>query len=91
MHPFHPWVGREFVFVAVRQTWGQDRVFFFDEDGTQCSMPRAWTDAGDVDPFVALAAGRSPFRVEDLLALVELFDGFRRDVGGGRRVRQFMP
>ena len=33
-HPFHPWVGREFVFVAVRQTWGEDRVFFLDEDGT---------------------------------------------------------
>ena len=74
-HPFHPWVGREFVFVAVRQTWGQDRVFFFEEDGTQCSLPRAWTDLGDEDPFVTLAAGRSPFRVEDLLGVCALLDG----------------
>jgi Family of unknown function (DUF5372) len=73
-HPFHPLVGREFVFVAVRQTWGQDRVFFFDAEGTQCSMPRAWTDFGDRDPFVTLAADRSPFRVEDLLAVRELLD-----------------
>ena len=33
-HPFHPWCGREFVFIAVRQTWGEDRAFFFDDDGT---------------------------------------------------------
>ena len=44
-------------------------MFFFDEDGVQRSLPRAWTDAADVDPFVALAAGRSAFRVEDLVAL----------------------
>ena len=71
-HPFHPWCGAEFVFVAVRQTWGEDRVFFFADDGTQKSLPRAWTDAADLDPFVALAAGRSPFRVEDLLLVAEL-------------------
>jgi hypothetical protein len=80
-HPFHPWLGREFVFVAVRQTWGEDRVFFFDESGTQKSLPTGWTDVGEPDPFVALAAGRSPFRVVDLLALAELIDGQRR---GGR-------
>jgi hypothetical protein len=77
-HPFHPWVGREFVFVAVRQTWGEDRVFFFDEEGTQRSLPSAWTDAGEVDVFVVLAAGRSALRVEDLLVLADLIDGLRR-------------
>jgi hypothetical protein len=46
-------------------------VFFFDE-GVQRSLPRGWTDAGDVDPFVVLAAGRSALRVEDLVALTEL-------------------
>ncbi len=60
------------MFVAVRQTWGQDRVFFLDADGCQYSVPRAWTDMRDEDPFVAVAAGRSPFRVEDLLGLVGL-------------------
>ena len=58
--------------MAIRQTWGEDRVFFLDEDGTQRSLPRAWTDAADPDAFVALAGERSPFRVVDLLALVEL-------------------
>lgn len=74
-HPFHPWRGREFVFVAARRAWGEDRVLFFDGDGVQRSLPRAWTDAADVDPFVALAGRRSPFRIEDLLALACLIDG----------------
>jgi hypothetical protein len=30
----YPWSGREFVFLAVRQTWSQDRVFFLDEMST---------------------------------------------------------
>ena len=68
-----------FVFVVARRTWGEDRVFFFDDDGVQRSLPRAWTDAADADPFVAVAAGRSPFRVEDLLAVVEVIAGLRSE------------
>ena len=70
-------MGREFGFVAVRQTWGQDRVFFVDAECSQHSVPRAWTDMRDEDPFVSVAAGRSPFRVVDLVALSELLDGLR--------------
>lgn len=69
--------------MAVRHTWGEDRVFFFADDGTQQSLPRAWTDAADVDAFVVLAAGRSPFRVVDLLLLTELIDGFRHSRSDG--------
>ncbi len=75
-HPFHPWAGREFVFVAVRQTWADDRVFFLDLDGIQHSLPVGWTDAAGADVFVTVAAGRSPFRAADLLALAQLADGF---------------
>jgi hypothetical protein len=74
-HPFHPRAGREYVFVAQRLSWGEDRVFFLDDDGTQRSLPSAWTDAGGVDPFVVVAAGRSPFRVADLLDVAALLDG----------------
>jgi hypothetical protein len=74
-HPFHPWLGRKFVFVVVRRTWGQDRVFFLDEEGVQRSLPRAWTDAADVDPFVAVAKGRCPFRLEDLVAVGDVIAG----------------
>ena len=74
-HPFHPWLGREFVFVAVRQTWSQDRVFFLDEEGRQFSLPVGWTDAAEPDTFVAIAAGRCPFRFADLVELRGLIDG----------------
>jgi hypothetical protein len=65
------------VFVAVRQTWSEHRVFFLDEDGIQRSLPAGWTDAVAADVFVAMACGRSPFRVEDLVGLAELIDRFR--------------
>ena len=71
-HPFHPLAGREFVFVALRQTWGEDRVFFYGENGAVCSLPVGWTDAVPADVFVTVAAGRSAFRVDDLVALSEL-------------------
>lgn len=75
------------MFVVARRTWGEDRVFFFDEDGVQRSLPRAWTDVADVDPFVVLAAGRIPFRFEDLVALAGLIDGLG-DMGLSRELRR---
>ena len=74
-HPFHPLLGREFVFLAVRQTWSEDRVFLLDENGRQCSFPVGWTDAVEPEVFVSFAVGRSPFRVDDLLALAGLIGG----------------
>jgi Family of unknown function (DUF5372) len=74
-HPFHPLLGREFVFLAVRQTWSEDRVFVLDENSRQCSFPVGWTDAVEPDVFVSFGAGRSRFRVDDLLALARLIDG----------------
>ncbi|HVZ35834.1 MAG TPA: DUF5372 family protein [Polyangiaceae bacterium] len=70
-HPFHPLRGREFELVDRRRTWGEDRVYYQDGDDLK-RMPTSWTSAADVDPFVKLSAGRSLFRVEDLIALVEL-------------------
>ena len=80
-HPSHPWVGRELVLVGIRQARGEDRVFFFDDDGAQRSLPTGWTDAATPDAFVALSGGRSVFRVVDLLALGELIDGLCRPAG----------
>jgi len=74
-HPFHPWSGRDYVFLAVRQTWSEDRVFFLDEDARQFSLPVGWTDVVEPDPFVMIAAGRSPFRFADLVELRRLING----------------
>jgi len=62
----------------VQQTWRQDRVFFFGDDGIMQSLPRAWTDVADPDVFVTIAAGRCRFRVADLLELAEVIDGLTR-------------
>lgn len=61
----------------VQRTWRQDRVFFFGDDGSMKSLPTSWTDVAEPDVFVSVSAGRSPFRVPDLLALAELIDGMR--------------
>ena len=82
-HPFHPWCGREFTFVDRRLAWDEDRVSFVDEKGEVASLPAAWTDIDPVDPFVAMAAGRCPFRVDDLLAVADLIDALRVRASGG--------
>lgn len=78
-HPFHPWHGREFVLLGVRQNWSEDRVFFLAEDGCQYSLPVGWTDVVEPDVFVSVASGRCPFRFADLIALAGLIDGLRGD------------
>ena len=65
-HPFHPLSGREFDLVVRKKNWGENRVFFFAENGQLTSLPAGWTDVDPPDPFVAIADGRSMFRVEDL-------------------------
>ena len=41
-------------------------------DGSFRSLTVGWTDLMPVDPYVAVGGGRSRFRIEDLLELVEL-------------------
>ena len=49
----------------------------FAADGGVRGFPAGWTDAAAADPFVAVAAGRSPFRVQDLLVLAGLLERLR--------------
>lgn len=71
-HPFHPWCGRQFELFNLRRAWGEDRVWFFDEQDALRSLPAAWTDVAPLDPAVAIAAGRAAFRAADLLRVVQL-------------------
>lgn len=82
-HPFHPLSGREFDLAFRRKAWGEDRVFFFDADGNVAGLPAGWTDVGPADPFVVVAAGRSPLRVGELLELARLLEGLRRGEDAG--------
>ena len=72
IHPFHPYRNIEFEIDSERRIAYERRVFFFNTKGRKSSVPLHWTDIGPQDPFVAVSAGRSFFRLEDLLGLVRL-------------------
>lgn len=71
-HPFHPLFEREFELVECKQAWGEDRVYFLDQQGRLRHMPVGWTNMAPADPFQTVAAGQSWFRAEDLLRLADL-------------------
>jgi len=71
-HPFHPLFGQEIDVVERRHNWGEDRVFYRDRQGHLASVPARWTSVEAEDPFVVMAAGRSRFRVVDLIDLAAL-------------------
>ena len=73
-----------------RRTWGEDRVFVFDDERQLFSLPAGWTDVDPPDPSVAVSAGRSPFRMADLLELAALIDRLRPP-GRRRTVKRTTP
>jgi hypothetical protein len=72
---------QEFEVVSYRQNWGEDRAWFHDNNGRLQSIPANWSDAAEVDPFVVVAAGRSSFRITDLLELVQVIQGVGASTG----------
>jgi hypothetical protein len=92
-HPFHPLRGQELEFVKRRRNWRQDRVYVYDHAGDLVSLPAEWTDAVAADPFVVVAAGRSPFHVGGLLELAELVARFapERASGASSAVKRTTP
>jgi len=71
-HPFHPRRGEEVEVVVRRSNWGEDRIFYRGPHGHIASMPARWTNLAPDNDFIAAAAGRAQFRVDDLLELVDL-------------------
>lgn len=67
--------------MTYRKNWGEERVYFYDSEGRLTALPAAWTDVFSPDPFVAISAGRSSFRVTDLLELVRLVTCLRQEGG----------
>jgi hypothetical protein len=71
-HPFHPWCGCAFRLIAYKNAWGEDRVYFYNDEERLVAPPAAWTDVIAPDPAVLVAFGRAFFRAPDLLDLVVL-------------------
>jgi len=92
-HRFHPLFGQELEFVKRRRNYGDDVVYVCGLGGGLLPLPAQWTDAVPADPFVEAAAGRAPFRTEDLLELagrvVEL--AARVASGDAASVRRTLP
>jgi hypothetical protein len=80
------WSGREFELVTYLHTWGEHRAYFRHEGEHLVSVPATWTDIVAEDPVVLLGAGRSLFRVADLLELTELIERLRQST-----VKETMP
>lgn len=56
--------------ITHREGWGEERVYYVDENGDICLMPLSWTDVQPSDPFIVMSAGRSWLRPPELLELV---------------------
>ena len=69
---FTPLYGRELRLIDQYLAWGEDRVCFRDDGGELRYLPTAWTSLAPADSFVRTSAGRSHFRIEDLLRLATL-------------------
>jgi hypothetical protein len=80
-HPFHPLFGREFDLVSQRHAWGHVRVGVSDDQGRLTSLPAGWTSVGAEDPFLVIAAGRSPLHIATLPALAALVRRLRHSDG----------
>lgn len=52
-----------------------ERVVFLDDFGFERRVPSRYTDLVEADPLLLLWAGRSAFRIADLLALSDLLSG----------------
>jgi hypothetical protein len=67
--------------VTFRLNWGEQRVYFHDEAGHLVAVPAQWTDVFPPDPFVAISAGRSAFRTQDMLELARLLESLAQGTG----------
>ena len=78
-HPYHPLYGNKIQIVTLKQTWGEDRVFYRKEDNRITSIPVCWTSIYEPHPFNVISEGRSVFRFQELLELARLIDDFMQE------------
>jgi hypothetical protein len=83
-HPFHPLAGEVFEIVDRRCLESGEYVYIETRPGVVQGVPVAWTNLGATDAFVAMAAGRSMFRVDALLRLAEIVSELGEPLTGER-------
>jgi hypothetical protein len=70
-HPYHPLFERTLEMVTRSREYGEERVYYRDQNGRMRFLPVRWTSLAAPDPFILAAAGRAYFRLEDLIRLAE--------------------
>ena len=76
----------EYELVTRKLTWGEDRVFYYDQTGALKSFQSNVTDLIPEDAFGQVSAGRSAFRTDDLLELRSLLNRHGRTDGSAQEV-----
>jgi len=61
-----------------KNAWGEDRVYFYNEDQQLTVIPANWTNVVAIDPVVTIAAGQAPFRANDLLEIARMIHSLSR-------------
>ena len=84
VHPFHPEYGQQFNIVTIRQNWSEELLYYLDRKKRLTSIPARWTDRIEPDPVLVISAGRSAFRLHDLLELTRLVDTLDQEAAHGR-------
>ena len=70
--------------VMVRHNLGEAIFYYRNAEGRVVSVEARWTNVVPPDPVVAVSAGRSPFRLEDLLEIARLVAALQQEVPHGR-------
>jgi hypothetical protein len=78
-HTFHPLSGQALELVTSRHNWGNTQVYYYDDAGRLRQLPITWTSLSAEDPAVVAGAGRSPFKLADLLELAHLLEQLQAD------------
>ncbi len=82
-HPFYPLCGQTFPLLSQRFAWGEERVFFPDQETHEVrSLPLAWTNLALPDPFLVVAGGKAVLRFSDLQQLAQFLrekQGYNKD------------
>lgn len=62
-----------------RRNWGENRVYFHDDEGRLASLPASWTDILPPDVFVLQPKGHSPVRLQDPVEQAHRLDQLQGD------------
>ncbi len=88
IHPFHPLYKHEFILLDNRHNWGEERVFYYDENGELKSLPTQWTNVIAQDPFVKKSSGRAYFNINGLIELTEIIKKIKNEKNSEKRCRK---